>query len=178
MNPILFVFKGKKSLEFVFILLFKTKSLRKTNANTSCSILNTFLWSLDRDTTAPIKGSREGASSLATFSPRSAEGWGDGKALLHFSVCQDSKLLALGCDTHLSAGLTARLGNQMFCHCFWTQECFESRSHCHNPSYSVCRRELPSTQKIIVSAHVGLEFEQQVILFWKHYHSLKLRLLV
>lgn len=51
----------------------------------------------------------------------------------------------------------------------WTQGYFESRSLWHNGSYSVCRRELPSTQKIIVSMHVGLEFEQEVALSWKRF---------
>lgn len=40
----------KKSLEFVFVLLFKIKSSRQTNEKTSSSVLCTFLWSRHRDT--------------------------------------------------------------------------------------------------------------------------------
>lgn len=87
MNFIFFVFKGKKFFEFVFILLFKIKFLRKINVNISCLIFNIFLWLFDRDITVFIKGFREGVSSLVIFFFRFVEGWGDGKVLLYFLVC-------------------------------------------------------------------------------------------
>lgn len=44
-----------------------------------------------------------------------------------------------------------------------------SRSQGHPQPRAVWTGELPSTQEIIVSTHVCLECEQQVIWFWKHF---------
>lgn len=121
------------------------------------------------ETLRSIQVPTEGAAIHPPLLP--ADGQGMQTGCCGSSVCQDPKLLPRCWTADSPAGVHA-VGHWMSYCCLQTQEQFKSSST-DTLSSAVCRRELPSTQKIIVFAYVGLEFEQACFILETLYHSLK-----